>query len=201
MNIIDQPVSRRRRWHESCAVSVWWDWPTPDVDLHRELLDRVDGRCGGPGGCWVKMWIEDPHSGQTWNLHGETMPIELRRHQKYKNWSWDILAIHVWIERISRFSTEILNIRSALVFDPRGKPPEDPKERTLPGMGGAAPCTASALFLVRHLTWDMGHGGVIGGVGPKRMGTTERCLIKENVVGSNKSRILILENKLCSRMF
>ena len=26
-------------------------------------------------------------------------------------------------------------------------------------MGGAAPCTASALFLVRHLMWEMDHGG------------------------------------------
>ena len=154
------------QFHEAVDMNpvLWMYGGTPDVDLHRELLDRVDGRCGGPGSCWwcgLRIHMVVKHKicmGKPYCMHWASMSLEnTKRRQK---WSWDVLAIHFELRESQDFPPKVWTSEAPWCLTLReASHTEHPKERTLPGMGGAAPCTASALFLVRAPScgkWIMG---------------------------------------------
>lgn len=153
--------------------------------------------------CWI-VWMDvvgalevagDVGWGSTWwssikfAWGNHTVCIELR-------WAWKTPNVGKNDHGMSWQS--ILNWENLKIFHRKSehqKPPwcltlreasqtEHPKERTLPGMGGAAPCTASALFLVRHLTWEMDGNGSWGRT-QKKLGfdtKNDRFLINKNVM-------------------
>ena len=117
------------QFHEAVDMNpvLWMYGGTPDVDLHRELLDRVDGRCGGPGICWwcgLRIHMVVKHKicmGKPYCMHWASMSLEnTKRRQK---WSWDVLAIHFELRESQDIPPKVWTSEAPLVFDARGSLP------------------------------------------------------------------------------